>query len=694
MHSIRARSTCAARSGRFGRNSCSGGSSSRIVTGSPFIASNRPSKSSCCSGSSSASASLRASRSSAMIIARIFGWRSSAMNMCSVRQRPMPSAPSSRALSASAGVSAFARTPRRRTSSAQPSTVSNAFRISSNAGSSVGSTSGTSSSVTSPLVPLMAMKSPAPITCSPTRITRSSRLILSSLAAVTHGTPMPRATSAAWLALPPRLVRMPLAAWKPATSLALVSGRTSTTARPSAAASTASWAVKTTSPLAPPGAAGDALGDDLVVGLGVEGLDQQRGEHLGLDGHQRLVALEQPFLDGVAREAHGGLGRPLGVARLEHVELPLLHRELGVLHVAVVLLERPQDVHQLLVGVGQPVLHLGDVARRARAGDDVLALGVGQEVAARLGRAGHLVAAEGDAGARRVALVAEDHLLDVDRRAPVVGDAVDLAVGLRAVAGPGVEDGADRQAQLLLRVLRELVARLVLVERLEAVDQLLERLDVELGVLLDAGVVLDVRDLLLERLAVDAAADVAEHLHEAPVGVPREALVVGGAGQALDRGVVEPQVEDRVEHPGHRFARAGAHGDQQRVLVVAELLARVLLQALERVGDLLGHPVGLLLAGLHVGHARLGRDREARRHAVGAEHAGHLRHVGALAAEQVAHVLRALGEVVDPLLAAMAQYTRCFCIETTKPWLERVLRQVMPVVREVQRRLPNFVVLP
>ena len=48
---------------------------------------------------------------------------------------------------------------------------------------------------------------------------------------------------------------MPLAAWKPATSLALVSGRTSTTSRPSAAASTASRAVNTTSPLAAPGAA-------------------------------------------------------------------------------------------------------------------------------------------------------------------------------------------------------------------------------------------------------------------------------------------------------------------------------------------------------------------------------------------------------------------------------------------------------
>ena len=162
VHSIRARSTCAARSGRSGRNSCSGGSSSRIVTGNPFIASNRPSKSSCCSGSSSASASLRASASSAMIIRRIFGWRSSAMNMCSVRHRPMPSAPSSRALSASlrrVGVRAHAEPADvvgpARGRSRTPS------RISSKAGSSVGSTSGTSSSVTSPLVPLMAMKSPA-----------------------------------------------------------------------------------------------------------------------------------------------------------------------------------------------------------------------------------------------------------------------------------------------------------------------------------------------------------------------------------------------------------------------------------------------------------------------------------------------------------------------------------------------------
>ncbi len=78
----------------------------------------------CCSGSSSSSAARRSASSSAMIIARIFGWRSAAMNMCSVRQRPTPSAPNSRARRASSGVSAFARTPSVRSSSHQPSTVS------------------------------------------------------------------------------------------------------------------------------------------------------------------------------------------------------------------------------------------------------------------------------------------------------------------------------------------------------------------------------------------------------------------------------------------------------------------------------------------------------------------------------------------------------------------------------------------
>ena len=65
-------------------------------------------------GRSRSSAARRSSSSRARIMSRTIGRRSSAMNMCSVRQRPMPSAPNSRAFAASSGVSAFARTFSRR----------------------------------------------------------------------------------------------------------------------------------------------------------------------------------------------------------------------------------------------------------------------------------------------------------------------------------------------------------------------------------------------------------------------------------------------------------------------------------------------------------------------------------------------------------------------------------------------------
>ena len=255
--------------GQVRENSCSGGSSRRIVTGRPVIASKRPSKSSCCSGSRSRERRLRAPRRRRPGSSpRIFGWRSSAMNMCSVRHRPMPSAPSSRALRGvlrRVGVRPHAEPAQ---SSAHPRTVSSS-RISSKAGPRA-STSGTSSSVTSPLVPLMAMKSPGLDRrrrrrgCSAPRGRSSART-----APVTHGTPMPRATSAACLALPPRLVRMPLAAWKPATSLASVNGPDEDRRRaPRLGGLDGLGGGEDDLALGAAGRGGDARGDDLVVGAG------------------------------------------------------------------------------------------------------------------------------------------------------------------------------------------------------------------------------------------------------------------------------------------------------------------------------------------------------------------------------------------------------------------------------------------
>jgi hypothetical protein len=125
------------------------------------------------------------------------------------------------------------------------------------------------------------------------------------------------------------------------------------------------------------------------------------------------------------------------------------------------------------------------------------------------------------------ALVAEHHLLDVDRRAPVVGDVVDAAVGDGAVAHPGVEHSADREPQLVLRVLRERLARVRLVQRPEAARHVAQLVHGEIAVVADAGLAArvgqdllvgegrrDLRDLLegLHLLRVREVADLHERL--------------------------------------------------------------------------------------------------------------------------------------------------------------------------------------
>src|SRR5581483_7249122 len=258
----------------------------------------------------------------------------------------------------------------------------------------------------------------------------------------------------------------------------------------------------------------------------------------------------------------------------------------------------------------------------AGAGDDVLSLRVDEVLAVDALLAGRRVARETDAGRGVVALVPEDHLDDVDRRAEVVGDRVRAPVDLRARRVPRVEDGGDRAAELLARVLREVLARL---------------LDVYLARLLDA--VVDV-----EALVRDAVDGLAEHLDEAPVAVARELGVAGGARETLDRDVVEPDVEDRVHHPRHRDRSARADGDEQRVARIAEALAALLLEPLDVLGDLLVEAVDLA-AGGHVGAAGVRRDREAGRD--GDAELGHLGKPDPLAAEQLAAAVGGLVEGVD-----------------------------------------------
>ena len=242
----RMRSSVACSSG--GRNSCSGGSRSRIVTGKPVIASKIASKSPCCIGSSLSRAARRPSSFAARIISRTTGSRSSAMNMCSVRQRPIPCAPKSRALAASAGVSAFARTCSRRCSSPQPRTVSRSSFT-------CGGTSGTSPMITAPVPPSMVRTSPSDRVWPCSVIVRASTSIASASQPATHGFPIPRATTAACDVMPPCAVSTPAAWISPWMSSGVVSQRTRITCSPARPRCSAVSASSTILPLAAPGEA-------------------------------------------------------------------------------------------------------------------------------------------------------------------------------------------------------------------------------------------------------------------------------------------------------------------------------------------------------------------------------------------------------------------------------------------------------
>ena len=105
-----------------------------MVTGQAAIASKMPMKSSRWNGSRRSSAFFRRLDVVGQDHLAHVGIRSSPKNMCSVRHRPIPSAPNSRALAASAGVSALVRTLSVRDLSAHAMSVAKSPRSSGSTG--------------------------------------------------------------------------------------------------------------------------------------------------------------------------------------------------------------------------------------------------------------------------------------------------------------------------------------------------------------------------------------------------------------------------------------------------------------------------------------------------------------------------------------------------------------------------------
>ena len=334
---------------------------------------------------------------------------------------------------------------------------------------------------------------------------------------------------------------------------------------------------------------------------GVEPHGQQLARVLGLldrlwvkTGMQELIHLlrrhpHQGFFFGdqaLVDHVHGDLDRsrrsPLARAGLEHPQLALLDGEFHILHVVIMVLQQIAKLQKQLVVFGEFLLHFGDLTGGANAGHHVLSLGVHQILAVELVLASGGVAGEGHAGAAALAHVAKDHGHHVDGGAPVVGQALSVAIGRGRCAEPGVKHSGNGLAHLLVGIVGEVLAQLFLVQRFEVLDHLLEHIGGQVGVLAAFGFGLALVQDVLKGMAIHTLDNVAEHLDETTVGIPGEALVAGQLDHALERVGVEADVEHGIHHARHGDPRPRATGDQQRVGRIAKLFASLFFNLFRR----------------------------------------------------------------------------------------------------------------
>ena len=222
-------------------------------------------------------------------------------------------------------------------------------------------------------------------------------------------------------------------------------------------------------------------------------------------------------------------------------------------------------------------------------------------------------------------------------------------VTARAVR-PAAEDGADGAPELTVRILREGGAGLLPHDLLVAADQRLEVVRSQFRIEVEAAPLLDVFQFALEFVVIDVQHHGAIHLDEAAVTVPGKAGVAAGPRQPVHGPVVQAEIEHGVHHARHRGARAGADGDEQRIVRIAEAAADDPFDPGNAGLDLPGEIVRIGSAVIVIPGADFGCDREARRDRQ--TDAAHLCEIRALAAQQIPHVRGTVGgavaETVDP----------------------------------------------
>src|SRR5262249_45184274 len=142
-------------------------------------------------------------------------------------------------------------------------------------------------------------------------------------------------------------------------------------------------------------------------------------------------------------------------------------RELQILHVLKMALEKCAHLHQSFVGRWHFLRQIGDWMRGADTGDDIFTLGIDQVLAVKNFFTAGWIASKGDTGRAGVSHVYENHGLDIDGCSPVVRDSVLPSINDGAIIVPGTKDGPDCAPELGFGILRKRLSGAFLDEVLE-----------------------------------------------------------------------------------------------------------------------------------------------------------------------------------------------------------------------------------
>ena len=298
------------------------------------------------------------------------------------------------------------------------------------------------------------------------------------------------------------------------------------------------------------------FGDDLgaLDGAAFKDRVQKFIQTIRINTQQCSFFVDHALREHFHRRANQCSTGTLGRTGLQHPQLAFLDGELDILHIFIVIFQRRLGLDQLSVDLWHDFFErrefggaIGfadlcqlcpttraiqrDLLRRTDTGHNVLTLRIDQEFAVKHVFTGRCIARKGNARTAAVTEVTEDHGLHVNRRTPGARNIVHLTVEHGAVVIPALEHGHHGTPQLFPRIVREFATKTRTNHRLEFADHLLEVVDAQIGVELNALLLFDFIDNYFKRIVIflrfglQAHNDVAVHLDEAAIGVPSETFI-------------------------------------------------------------------------------------------------------------------------------------------------------------------------